>query len=122
MKTNTTMIDMKGEVWKDVAGFEGLYSISNMGRVKSQGNFEARKTKMLKPQLLNTGYLIVKLSKQGKVFQFLVHRLVAEAFVPNPENKPEVNHLNELKNDNRACNLAWVTRKENINYGTRTQR
>lgn len=122
MKTNTTLIDMEGEVWKDVAGFEGLYSISNMGRVKSQGNFEARKTKMLKPQLLNTGYLIVKLSKQGKVFQFLVHRLVAEAFVPNPENKPEVNHLNELKNDNRACNLAWVTRKENINYGTRTQR
>ena len=93
-----------------------------MGRVKSQGNDKTRKTKMMKMSLLNTGYLIVKLSKQGKVFPFLVHRLVAEAFVPNPENKEQVNHLNETKTDNRACNLSWVSLKENINYGSHNKR
>ena len=119
------------EIWKDIKGYEGLYQVSNMGRVKSLEHVTIRKNgsklpvkeRILKPEILHNGYLRVKLyDSSDKMKRFLVHRLVCEAFHENPENRPDVNHINEDKSDNRACNLEWVTRKENNNHGTRIAR
>jgi len=116
------------EVWKDIKGYKGLYQVSNMGRVKSLKRTVTRKNgrkktireRILKPKTSNAGYLRVGLcDSRGKRKFFFVHRLVCEAFHENPENKPEVNHINENRLDNRACNLEWVTAKENSNHGTR---
>lgn len=79
-------------------------------------------TRILKPQPVANGYLKIGLHKDNKIEQVSVHRLVALAFVPNPEGKPEVNHINEDKTDNRACNLCWMTHEENNNWGTKNQR
>lgn len=98
------------ENWKEIAGYE-KYFVSDKGRVKSLKRGGER---ILKPQFNKKGYLIVNLSKNGKVRGFLVHRLVAEAFVPNPKNLPEVDHLNDNPADCRADNLEWVTHSENI--------
>lgn len=109
------------EIWKDVKGYEGLYQVSNLGRVKS-----LIRNKVLSPLNRQHGYQAVQLHGKGgnaRGFKsFSIHRIVAEAFVPNPENKPEVNHINEDKADNRAENLEWTTRVENCNHGTRNRR
>ena len=107
------------ERWKHVRGYEGLYKVSDKGRLVG-----VKSGRILKPQVNKTGgYLQVMLYKPGRVRpRFSVHRLVAEAFVPNPLNKPQVNHINEDKLDNRACNLEWVTASENINWGTHNER
>ena len=118
------------EEWRDVVGYEGLYQVSDQGRVKSlerniphwRGGEQIRKERILKPTPIKDGYLIVDLCAGGKRKRFLVHRLVCEAFHGNPEGKPQVNHINEDKADNRAANLEWCTAKENINYGTRNER
>ena len=107
------------EIWKDISGYEGLYQISNYGRVKSFNWRHWGYTRVLTPQLTANGYLHISLHKDKKIEQFYIHRLVAEAFVPNLDNKPEVNHINEDKTDNRACNLCWMTHEENNNYGTK---
>ena len=106
---------MENEIWKDVKGYEGLYMVSNLGNVKSLGNNKKRKEKMLKPCKVNNGYLQITLYKNGEIKRIYVHKLVAEAFIPNPENKPEVDHINTIRDDNKVENLCWVTKKENMN-------
>ena len=105
------------EIWKDIPGFEGRYYISNMGRVKS---VRPGWGVYIMKQYDTGGYYTIQLGNTQK--RYYVHRLVAEAFVPNPDNKPQVNHINEDKHDNRAENLNWMTRSENCNWGTRNQR
>ena len=110
---------MKKEYWKPVVGYEGLYEVSNLGRVKS---LKFGKERILKPQKDTSGYLCVTLCKNNNQCQFKVHRLVAEAFIPNPNNLPQTNHKDECKTNNIASNLEWCDRKYNVNYGTRTKR
>ena len=107
------------EEWKSIAGYEGLYEVSSLGRVRS---LKFGKTKVLKPLDNGCGYLYVNLYKNREVKKFKVHRLVAQTFIPNPLGKPQVNHNNEIKTDNRVENLEWMTAKENNNYGTRNER
>lgn len=105
------------EIWKDIKGYEGDYQISNLGRVKSRkeqfGNVP--KEIILKPVLTVWGYTRVGLRKNKKAKNYFIHRLVAEAFVPNPYNKIYVNHIDSNKLNNAATNLEWVTAKENSN-------
>lgn len=99
------------EIWKDIEGYEGLYQVSNMGRVKS-----VRRNILLKSRIAR-GYERVNLSKNGKYLTKKVHRLVANAFIPNPDNLPQVNHKDENKTNNCVDNLEWCDSKYNINYG-----
>lgn len=101
------------EFWKDIKGYEGLYQISNSGNVKS-----LRTNKILKTNMNNCGYKQVILSYKGKIKSKRIHRLVAEAFIPNPNNYQQVNHKDENKINNEANNLEWCDCKYNINYGT----
>lgn len=114
------------EEWRDVVGYEGLYQVSDQGRVKSLERKDCLgrtvKERTLKPSPTKYGYLVVSLHAGGKQKMLRVHRLVCEAFHENPDNKPQVNHVNEDKTDNRACNLEWCTRIENMNHGTRNSR
>lgn len=121
------------EHWRPVVGYEGLYEVSNIGRVRSidkvvvSENQYGRYEKTVKGRIMKTGknkygYLQVGLCKYGKVKTFLVHRLVAEAFIPNPNNLPEVNHKDERPWNNAVSNLEWCDRVYNNNYGTRNKR
>lgn len=106
------------EIWKDIEDYEG-YQVSNLGRVRSLDRYNSRgywiKGCILKPTMDKKGYLNVGLSKNNQGKTFKVHRLVALHFIPNIENKPEIDHINTIKTDNRAINLRWVTPKENSN-------
>ena len=115
------------EEWRDVLGYEGVYQVSNCGRVKRVGSGQGTAEKILKPgngsyrnAIDGTAYQIVALCMDGHPKMKNVHRLVAEAFIPNPERKPQVNHINGKKDDNRAENLEWVTGSENCLHCART--
>lgn len=101
------------EIWKDIEGYEGLYQVSNFGRVRSYK--QSKKGKILKPKLNSGGYCIIGLFKNGLQRKMLIHRLVAECFLYNVENKPFIDHINTIRTDNRVENLRWVTTKENQN-------
>ena len=121
---------MENEIWKDIKGFEGIYQISNQGRVRSldrvvifkNGASRKYKGQILSKMISKYGYERVDLRMNGKHKIYSVHRLVAEAFIPNPEGKETVNHKDENKQNNCVDNLEWMTIKENSNYGTRNMR
>jgi hypothetical protein len=113
------------EIWKDCAGWEGKYQVSTLGNVKSLDRYTRRvdgtinhcREKPRKTQISNCGYVRVSFFDEGKNFMLSVHRLVAEAFIPNPENKPEVNHISGIKTDNSVQNLEWMSSRENKKHG-----
>lgn len=119
------------ENWKDIKGYEGFYQVSDLGRVKSLERdvyfpngiiIRHMEEKILVPNIDKQGYAYVSLCLNGKRKSIKVHRLVAMAFLPNPENKPQVNHIDEVKTNNAVDNLEWCNAQYNINYGTRTER
>ena len=116
MYRNLSLENIENEVWKDIEGYEGKYQVSNMGRVKSL-NYKGciGKERILKQVFNDYGYLKVCLSKDGKTKQIKVHRLVAQTFIENIENKPYIDHINTIRTDNRVENLRFVTRIENMN-------
>lgn len=105
------------EKWKPIKGFDG-YFISSFGRIWSN----KQKARFMEPHDAGRGYLMIGLYIKNKAYHKLVHRLVAEAFIENPLNLPQINHKDEDKHNNRADNLEWCTQKYNINYGTGKQR
>ena len=114
------------EIWKDIKGYEGLYQVSNLGNVRSMDRItrDGRKIKgkNIKPHTNgNSRYLRVALCNNGKIKYENIHRLVAKAFIPNPENKPEVNHKDENPSNNFIDNLEWMTSKENSNVSIMEQ-
>lgn len=117
---------MKNEIWKDIPGYEDEYQVSNLGRVRSLdrtitdswGRTYHHKGRIMVQTVTNAGYIHVYIRNKS----FNTHRLVAEAFIPNPQNLPQVNHKDEDKMNNRADNLEWCNQPYNINYGTNIER
>lgn len=107
------------EIWKDIPGYEGLYQVSNLGRVKS---FWLGKEQIMKSCKNSSGYLFVKLYKDGKKKHYKIHRLVASVFLPNPNNLLQVIHKDEDKTNNKVDNLEWCDCSYNVNYGTRNNK
>ena len=115
------------ENWKDIIGYEGLYQVSNLGNVKSlsktvlnRGKYPSiSKEKIFKYRIDKYGYALFRFTKNNKRKNILGHRLVALAFLPNPENKPQVNHIDGNKLNNNMDNLEWNTAKENVNHSWR---
>jgi hypothetical protein len=113
------------EVWKDIEGFEGYYEVSSHGRIRSverdiverNGNKIQHIKGRIRKQIMGTmGYYMLHLNKDVHYKSCFVHRLVAEAFIPNPENKPEVNHIDSVRHHNNVNNLEWVTHSENMKH------
>ena len=116
------------EVWKPIPEYEGIYEVSNMGRVRSitrrifcnNGKSYIQNGQIIKPCLQTNGYLFVGLHNKGIMKQYRIHRLVAEAFLTNSDNKLEVNHIDRNKTNNKSVNLEWVDHKENMAHGKST--
>lgn len=102
---------------RDIPGYEGLYAVTSCGKVWSY-----RSKRFLTSRIRKDGYIAVDLNVKNKRKTCLIHRLVAEAYIPNPDNKPQVSHLDETKNHNWIKNLEWATAKENCNYGTHNEK
>jgi hypothetical protein len=112
------------EIWKDIEGYEGLYQVSTFGNIKSlpkRKGFLFTKERILKPKLTIKGYLEVTLRKNNYSNYKRINRLVAEAFIPNPENKPEVNHKDGNKQNNNDWNLEWNTNQENKSHAVKNK-
>ena len=114
------------EEWRPVVGYEGLYEVSSYGRVKSLDKYDSM-NRFLRGRILRLftdglGYLRAQLYSNSKRKSFLVHRLVAQAFIPNPDNLPQVNHRDENPSNDNVDNLEWCDGKYNVNYGTRIDR
>ena len=130
------MIKSMIEEWRDIEGYEGLYQVSNLGRVKSLDRYVRQRYafvfvqgRVLTPMIDKDGYLRVNLYKDTKMKTHTIHRLVAQAFLPNPDNLPQVNHKDEDKTNNFISltnpddsNLEWCTNEYNVNYGTHNER
>lgn len=110
------------EEWRDIKGYEGLYQVSNLGRIKSLNYRSSNREEILKLHNNKKGYKQIRLSKEKTRKSYLVHRLVAQEFIPNPYNLPEINHKDECKYNNVVENLEWCTSKYNANYGTKIKR
>lgn len=123
------------EIWKPIKDYEDLYEISNYGKIRSKDRIVYQKNrwnndiiqftykgKMLNTKINKNEYVQVHLTKNKKQKRYLVHRLVAEAFIPNPRNKPQVNHINCIKSDNRVDNLEWNTPQENTRHAIKNNR
>lgn len=129
-KSNMNNLNNLEEIWRDIDEYEGYYQISNLGNVKSlprvivrdNGRIHTVREKILKPGKDRGGYQFVILSKDGKTKTYTIHRLVASAFLENPNNYEQVNHIDEDKTNNVVSNLEWCDAKYNMNYGTRTER
>lgn len=112
------------EIWKDIQGYEGLYQVSNFGRIKSlsrlifrkNGNNYSTKEIIMTLVFTKNKYLTIKLRKGDSSIRFFIHRLVAKAFIPNPEMKKQINHLDGNKTNNLVSNLVWSTQSENIRH------
>lgn len=114
---------MKGkEIWKDILGYEGKYQVSNRGNVKSLNYRRTGKEKILKGSDDGTGYLRVGLWKDGNAKECTIHRLVAQAFLPNPDNLPQINHKDEDKYNNCVENLEWCSSQYNMTYNDRAKK
>lgn len=118
------------EIWKNINGYEGLYQVSNLGRIKSlermvksnNNNYRIVKEKILKQNQDKNGYYVISLNKNNKSKKYIVHRLVAQTFIPNPNNYPVVNHKDENKKNNCVENLEWCTIYYNNIYGHRIEK
>jgi len=118
------------EIWKNIKGYEGLYQISSLGRLKAlekprvtpSGGIGIRKEKIMKVYDNQRGYLQIVLRKNNIPKGHKLHRIVAEAFIDNPKKLEQINHINEIKYDNRVVNLEWCNATYNCNYGTRIHR
>ena len=115
MYRNLNIENLEGEIWKDIEGYESLYQVSNMGRVKALNYNRSGKEKIMKQSFEKDGYLRVGLTKDRKIKTIKVHRLVATTFIENIGDKPCVDHKNTIRYDNRVENLRFVTHKENNN-------
>lgn len=123
-------LNFENEIWRDIPEYEGLYQASNMGRIRSVDRYvnspyntkSFRKGKVLKPNITRNGYYQICLFKNSKVKKYSVHRLVYEVFNGQIPENMQVNHINEVKTDNRLSNLNLMTPKENINFGTGIER
>jgi len=112
-------------IWKDVIDYEGLYKVSNLGRVKSlnryvdgkNGHLQFKEGIILHNNIGSNGYPKIDLSKNGNIKTATIHRIMAMVFIPNPENKSQINHKNSVRNDNRIPNLEWATSSENVQHG-----
>ena len=102
--------------------YEGLYKVSNLGRILNLNYRNTGKPKLMTPSENTDGYFKINLRKNGETKTCYVHRLIAQTFIPNPENKPEINHIDEDKTNNRVDNLEWKWHKDNINHGTHNER
>jgi hypothetical protein len=128
VKMNSQLNSIR-EVWASVEGYEGLYEVSTQGRIRSSDRVSSfgKQKKLWKGQILTPrvsahGYLRCHLAKDGKIREFYIHRLVAMTFLKNPENKLEINHLDEVKTNNSIDNLAWATRTENARWSMKSNR
>ncbi len=112
---------MQKEIWKEITGYEGYFEVSNLGNFRSKdriikyksSGFRLYPGKLLKTETIVEGYQRIVLMKNAIRKRYMCHRLVAQEFIPNPKNKPYINHINGNKADNRAINLEWVTQSEN---------